>query len=70
MDSVHKNMHYEKTENIKMTEKPKKQHATFNIDCEVFTQLEEYCRRERRTKSATVEIAIEKFLEMNQEEHN
>lgn len=53
-----------------MTNKPKKQHVTFNIDCEVFAKLEEYCLKERRTKSSAVEIAIEKFLEMNQEEHN
>lgn len=51
-----------------MPEKDKKRkHVTFNMDVDMIEKLEEYCKKEKRTKSAAIELALELLLNKKKE---
>ena len=45
-----------------LIDKKRKEHATFNIDSDLLKRLDKYTKKERRTKSSVVEIALEAHL--------
>lgn len=52
-----------------MADKKKKEHATFNIDSDLLKKLDRYTKKERRTKSSVVEIALEAHLEKEEKDN-
>lgn len=51
---------------ITMSNKKKNgRNLTCFVDATIFEALEDFCARERRSKTSTVEIALSKFLEDN-----